>query len=322
MYYLTLTPLGRRVAQDLFISGSVNDVKPFAWTGERSTSQFLEGMPKLELAGMTFSYWSVSDLWKREPYSGGTEIWWFYRCQCGTERWVRAATLVSETANGRSTSCGCRKKEIQRARMLANNPAKRGYKLDLPDKEWFQQTHVIERKTVAYIARILGVSKTPVLKRLNDFGIPIRKGSPLKVNLDPVDVVNRAVVQKQSVSQIARELGDGHGRRHEPVNRILREQGVAPRGHLNKVHLSPEDLQKAIELYEVHLQSTAAIGKVFGCGPNPINRILQQAGVRLRSYSECISISNKTRPSLPRGPRGTFQSKPAPNLLQLLPSPS
>lgn len=60
--------------------------------------------PFQDLVGKRFGRWKVS---KRSP-NRGQQTMWLCRCECGTEKVVRGDHLV----NGRSTSCGCYRKEV------------------------------------------------------------------------------------------------------------------------------------------------------------------------------------------------------------------
>ena len=51
------------------------------------------------LAGQRFGLWTV--IGPHEQRNGGT--YWYCRCDCGTEKWVNAGSLI----NGSSKSCGC-----------------------------------------------------------------------------------------------------------------------------------------------------------------------------------------------------------------------
>lgn len=59
----------------------------------------------LELSGQRFGRWEV--LYKSHKNKAG-EIYWFCRCDCGTERSVKARNL----RRGESTSCGCYWREV------------------------------------------------------------------------------------------------------------------------------------------------------------------------------------------------------------------
>lgn len=61
-------------------------------------------MKSIDLLGMKFERWTVTGPKRMIP--GGTK--WLCRCECGTEREVKSASLRL----GLSTSCGCRQKEL------------------------------------------------------------------------------------------------------------------------------------------------------------------------------------------------------------------
>lgn len=62
-----------------------------------------------DLTGSKFGRWLVlgRGAFPPEEYREGNEKWWLCRCECGKERMVRRAALLS----GRSTSCGCKRTE-------------------------------------------------------------------------------------------------------------------------------------------------------------------------------------------------------------------
>jgi len=57
-----------------------------------------------DLEGLAFGRWSVISLHERT----GSGVKWLCRCECGVERAVKSASLLS----GRSTSCGCFHKDV------------------------------------------------------------------------------------------------------------------------------------------------------------------------------------------------------------------
>lgn len=61
-------------------------------------------MKSIDLLGKTFERWTV--IGPKRMIPGGTK--WLCRCECGTEREVKSASL----RGGLSTSCGCRQKEL------------------------------------------------------------------------------------------------------------------------------------------------------------------------------------------------------------------
>lgn len=58
-----------------------------------------------DLFGQSFNAWVVTGSVRQEPGAGRNLQWWC-RCECGTERWVQAQSLV----DGRTKSCGCKKR--------------------------------------------------------------------------------------------------------------------------------------------------------------------------------------------------------------------
>lgn len=61
----------------------------------------------IDLTGQKFGLWTVLEKGKVKKTSSGTVIYWKCRCDCGTEKEVRGSDLK----NGKSTSCGCLRKE-------------------------------------------------------------------------------------------------------------------------------------------------------------------------------------------------------------------
>ena len=69
-----------------------------------------------DLTNQRFGRWTVVGPYKKRKdiywvgwnISGGTEIEWYCRCDCGAEKWVNATSLKG----GKSTNCGCSKHEI------------------------------------------------------------------------------------------------------------------------------------------------------------------------------------------------------------------
>lgn len=68
-----------------------------------------------DLTGQTFGRWTIVG------FAGirAEKTYWLCRCTCGTERAVSAAHL----RRGKSTNCGCRRKETMRAMHLAHGYA-------------------------------------------------------------------------------------------------------------------------------------------------------------------------------------------------------
>ena len=90
-------------------------------------------MKKANLTGKRFGRWVVTG---EAPYyimpCGRKLIQWYTRCDCGNIGNVASTNLI----HGRSTSCGCYKNEVMKARVGKNNPSwkggvsyKDGYKL-------------------------------------------------------------------------------------------------------------------------------------------------------------------------------------------------
>lgn len=61
----------------------------------------------IDLTGKNFGHWTVLERGTTKRSSSGTVVYWKCRCDCGTEKEVRGSDLK----NGRSTSCGCTRKE-------------------------------------------------------------------------------------------------------------------------------------------------------------------------------------------------------------------
>src|SRR6185437_8424036 len=69
---------------------------------------------KRELAGQTFGRWTVlARAPNRQQPRNRYVTYWLCRCECGTERAVNTQNLVQ----GRTTSCGCRNREVTAKRM-------------------------------------------------------------------------------------------------------------------------------------------------------------------------------------------------------------
>jgi len=69
-----------------------------------------------ELAGETFGRWTVlARAPNRQQPRNRYVTYWLCRCECGTEREVSTQNLVQ----GRTTSCGCRNREVSTERLRA-----------------------------------------------------------------------------------------------------------------------------------------------------------------------------------------------------------
>jgi hypothetical protein len=66
----------------------------------------------IELTGKRFGRWRVVAVSKKPARARGRDAWFLCRCDCGSERSVRAKFL----RGGRSKSCGCLKREKLRAK--------------------------------------------------------------------------------------------------------------------------------------------------------------------------------------------------------------
>lgn len=73
-------------------------------------------MATIDFINKTFGRWTVI---KQVENKKSRDIKFLCRCECGTEREVLGKNLK----NGRSKSCGCYKKEVDRQRMIARNKA-------------------------------------------------------------------------------------------------------------------------------------------------------------------------------------------------------
>lgn len=69
--------------------------------------------------GAVFGRWTVVSRLERQA-SANRDSLWLCRCTCGVTREVRGRNLRL----GRSTSCGCYARELQRARMIERNQRK------------------------------------------------------------------------------------------------------------------------------------------------------------------------------------------------------
>lgn len=65
----------------------------------------------IRMVGQRFGRWAVTSF---DRYDSERSDWWYCRCQCGSERVVKGATL----RNGSSKSCGCFQVEVVRARVV------------------------------------------------------------------------------------------------------------------------------------------------------------------------------------------------------------
>lgn len=75
-------------------------------------------MPKsINLIGQKFGRWTVLE---RAENSVSRDSRWLCKCDCGTEKIVYGKNL----RNGRSTSCGCYKKELNKQAMIEKNKQK------------------------------------------------------------------------------------------------------------------------------------------------------------------------------------------------------
>lgn len=71
----------------------------------------------IDLVGQKFGRWTVL---KRVENLTSRDTKWLCRCECGTEKIVFGKNL----RNGRSTSCGCYKKELNKKNMIERNKQK------------------------------------------------------------------------------------------------------------------------------------------------------------------------------------------------------
>lgn len=65
----------------------------------------------MDMTGKKFNRWTV--IRRSEKKLSGRTIYWVCKCECGTVKNVQGTAL----RNGRSTSCGCRSKEMH-SRMI------------------------------------------------------------------------------------------------------------------------------------------------------------------------------------------------------------
>lgn len=71
----------------------------------------------IDISGQRFGRWTVI---QKVPNLSGREAKWLCQCDCGTRKEILGKNL----RNGRSSSCGCYKKEVDTSRMIKNNQAK------------------------------------------------------------------------------------------------------------------------------------------------------------------------------------------------------
>lgn len=73
-------------------------------------------MAVIDITGQKFGRWTVL---KRVENKKGRDAKFLCQCECGTQKEVLGKNL----RNGRSTSCGCYKKEVDTQRMIERNKA-------------------------------------------------------------------------------------------------------------------------------------------------------------------------------------------------------
>ena len=83
-------------------------------------------MPVIDITGQKFGRWTVL---RRVENKNGKDAKFLCRCDCGIEKEVLGKNL----RNGRSTSCGCYKKEVDSAKLIKWN---KSLALDLKGKKY------------------------------------------------------------------------------------------------------------------------------------------------------------------------------------------
>jgi hypothetical protein len=119
------------------------------------------GVPApVDLSGKIFGRWEVLG-----PSERRNEIrYWFCRCECGIEKWVRSQAL----ANGGSRSCGCLFRELARQRFLKILDGRRFGRLHVLSQNqskrkrvfWLCQCDCARRVWVSSIALLSGSTKS------------------------------------------------------------------------------------------------------------------------------------------------------------------
>lgn len=70
--------------------------------------------PLQDMSGQRFGRWTVLHFSERRGKTNAFRLYWLCRCDCGTERTVLSGSLKS----GKSTNCGCLKREMNSATMI------------------------------------------------------------------------------------------------------------------------------------------------------------------------------------------------------------
>ena len=144
-------------------------------------------------------------------------------------------------------------------------------RMDLPltDQE-LEELYSVQRLTAVEIAKQLGVSYTPIIKRLRERGIPVRPAGPRQGNVP----WNKGLSKETSVS--LREMGKGERGMDNPNNRLYGRAG--------------REL-----LAELYLGQQLAMGQIaerFGVTKTTVRNHLTAHGIPLRSRAEANALKD------------------------------
>ncbi len=93
----------------------------------------------------------------------------------------------------------------------------------------------------------------------------------------------------------AREIAEAAGVKMPTVFRVLKRNGVPPRGRTAQRVVTPEQVSEIIRLYGQELRSSEQIAVAVGADARTVRRTLIREGVPLRSASEAASLDRARR---------------------------
>lgn len=151
------------------------------------------------------------------------------------------------------------------------------------DIEKIKDLYLNQKKSVAEIGKIFGLSQNVILNRLKEERIEIR---PRRLNLDGGMITNLYLNQKKSIT----EIGELFGVNAMTIFNRLKEEGIKIRKRGRKKILNENKIK---DLYVNQNKSIKEIEKILAVSDRPIANILKKMGIKIKIGTKRIKLDNK-----------------------------
>lgn len=157
------------------------------------------------------------------------------------------------------------------------------------DDEWLRRAYADDGIRAPELAKLLGVGKSTVYRKLRYLGIESRSRAAVSTDEERAWLRNAYVVEKMRLASIAAELGCSK----QCVFRTLRRMGIEPRTNGVLESLTSVDTDWLRTQYAELGRSSYEIAADIGCNSKTVWRMLRDRGIPTRSRSEVMRATGR-----------------------------